>query len=467
VTDRLQRQLETETDVIEMASDLVRYLSVSERDERDWKGREEPDVTGRDILDALQAAMPSVPGVVRDFVTEVPPLSDEWRRRAYIIVDCIDHLVGTNAHPRLPPRNDPWKALYKRLLRTGRYNTGTESAVIPAPVGPVKIRYADLGRHLCFTRSILPCSLRYRWIRGLGTPSRAGFTFALVPAPHRHDAAAHTQSAGFDLPHYEVSHSYTAAEQEALLATLREIDAQRTHRIAIFPEAALDSSRMHRLREEFHTIGNTHGRADSQRLQLLMLGHCGGSTGHGFNCVTVLMSDGLEAWTQAKVNGYRLDNKTIQRDCLDLRLLPDKDSKYAERLNLPPLPTVVVADTPFGRIMIAICEDISHLEPSIKAATEALVTHLVVPLLNRALTSSTQEWYLQRVRSLSLESNCNSIICTSAFLEQRCRRRGAATGDEDDPVGVLVINAPPWDSVRNPVKWKPKEKSLWVSAPWP
>jgi predicted amidohydrolase len=170
---------------------------------------------------------------------------------------------------------------------------------------------------------------------------------------------------------------------------------------------------------------------------MVLVGHCGSPKLGGYNCVTVLRRGGDEAWTQAKVNSYDLKNYVIRRDHLELPLLASEEAAYRERLELPLVPEMTVADTPYGRLMIAICEDVSHLEPSLLIAVQAGVTHLIVPLLDKGL-GKEDHWCHQRARTLARgEPRCTTIVATSAFLERHTRSFNPNSPGVDDPVTVL------------------------------
>jgi predicted amidohydrolase len=195
---------------------------------------------------------------------------------------------------------------------------------------------------------------------------------------------------------------------------------------------------------------------------MVFLGHCGGAQEDfgGYNCITVLRRDGNEAWSQAKINSYDLRNSTIQRDHLKLQLLSNDDEAYYERLDLPSTPKVAVTDTPYGRFMIVICEDLSHLEPHLQIAVQAGVTYVIVPILDKALQKG--RWYHRRSQALSDEINCTTIIATSAFLERHIRAFENSTSI-NNPVTVLMLNAHSW---KHPclVEWDPEGSQLWVEG---
>ena len=449
--------LGTESESIDLAAVLASALHPTDRDALNWLGRCEPGVADRELIACVARDMPVVPVEMRAYLTEKGLNAAQVARRAFTIVDIVDHLVGSRANPEAPPTNPPWSLLYKRLLETGRYNSNAAGAVIPARL-PHAVSRSNIGRRLCFTKSVEPYRLRYRRISGLAPRNGTDLRLAAIPAPHRADAAAHTPYGPSTPQHYELCHHYTEEERLSLVSALDEIEGSGVD-VGLLPETSVDGPLADRLRERFATLSRS-GFGDG--LQLLMVGRTGASMSPGFNSVTVLKRGGTVAWTQAKVNGFEFTNAIIRRDRLALPLLPDEAACYHERLDIPPHPIVTVADTPYGRFMIAVCEDVSHFEPSVKTAVEAGVTHLFVPLLSRGL-SIDQTWYVDRARWLSRESGCVSIIFTSAFLERRCRQFETPPRRQDEPVTVLLVQNQPPESRPTLGDWDP-EGALWVGA---
>jgi predicted amidohydrolase len=202
------------------------------------------------------------------------------------------------------------------------------------------------------------------------------------------------------------------------------------------------------------------------------MGHSGELSTPSRNLVTVLKRGRQIAWQQAKLFSYDLTNATVSRDHLPLRSLPDPGF-YTECLDLPTgEPRVVtVADTVFGRFMVAICEDSAKIAPILATVVQARVTHLVIPIMDRELDQ--HGWYMDFVRPLSRTNQCVSIVCTSGFYERHCRyhglprRLGEKVRSDDHELAVLLIHAPPWDRSPTVMSWGPSSGIDWVMGACP
>jgi hypothetical protein len=407
--------------------------------------------------------MPDVPREAVAFL-QAPGLAPrDVARRAFAVVEIVDQLVGHWVHPARQPieRDPPWpRELLNRLRRLGRFNpTVTLGSVIPTPHGRDRGERdpTHIGRRLRFTRPLTPYVLRYAFVSGLARPSAVDWSVAVIPVPHRADAARHAVVPDLAMPHYEIRHAYTDDDRRDIRDAVVELDARGDVPVVVFPEAALDAAGLEDISQTFTNVSGADSRRPGPGLQLLLVGHCGGEPGH--NAFTVLKRGGITAWTQAKINSYNLRNDTIRRDKLSLPLLAGDDECYRERLTPSYPPTVTVADTPYGRLMIAVCEDLGHLCPSTETAVEGRVTHFIAPLLDKELKKGG--WYDERLRALAREIQCTSIVCTSAFLTRRIRRDG---DDDSAPVTVMLVDRPPWRDSKRPflTAWEPRGTRLWV-----
>lgn len=456
--DGIRRAALSEPDIVDLAATLARRLLASERDERRWGGLEDGEVRALGLVASVAGRMPAVPQIVRSFLTEAGLSPADLRRRAFAVVDIVDALVGQRSHPMGLAFREPWLSLRRRLDENGRYNTNPDhGAVIPAR-GASHSRHR-IGRRLCFTPPFLPYSVRYMLVSGLAEAG-ASPGVSVVPAPHAPRQVRHVVTTA--LPnHYEIAHDYTSQDLEELCWALREIEESGRGEITLFPEAAVDSAGFDRLLQEYRRLSLLEGRRGG--INLLCIGHCGVPGPPGHNTVTILKRGGTVAWRQAKLNSYDLPNETIKRD--GLKLPPSGEGRYRERLDLKS-PVVTVADTPYGRLMVAICEDLGHLEPSLHVATEAGVSHLLVPLLDRGLDRD-KGWYTAHVKSRSLETQCRAIVCTSAFMELHLRESRPDGQRLPTPVVTLLVHRPPWNESPYATSWDPTGERLWVSDTCP
>ncbi len=186
---------------------------------------------------------------------------------------------------------------------------------------------------------------------------------------------------------YEIQHAYSKTEQQELCNSLKEISDKASIPVVVFPETSVDFETFQLIGSSFRSLSADEFHRGFSGLQLAFIGHCGPNNReeNGYNRVSVLFRGNL-VWEQIKINSYNLDDEIISKNNLQ-RQLPKigTGQVYTERLDLPAIPEINVVDTCYGRIMIAICEDLNHIEPSLATAVSAGVTHLIVPLLDKEL----------------------------------------------------------------------------------
>lgn len=465
IVQSIHNSTKKEKDILDLSAEIAPRLDPSMRDDRIWEGRCDDEASKIDLIKHIEQNMPNVPPIVRDFLT-APGLTElDYLRRSFAVLDSVDHLVGVRAHPDVPPKVGRWNDLYIRLLRNGRYNTVGKNrvAIIPAKYKPKHHLFSKfrIGRRLCFVDPIGPYKVKYCRISLLPSQNSPRWRVGVVPAPHHPDKAKHRKCRGNPRPQYDICHYYSDNDIDSFCSSLSEIEQKRNIPIAIFPEAALNwNFGGETLLNKFRDLSKNIYKNVEHGLQLLLLGHCGDSSVKfgGYNTITVIKRHGEIAWSQTKLQGYPLSDNTIKRDKLDLPLLNKPEAYYSERLNHPSSdPELTVADTPYGRFIIAICEDAAHINPSLNVAEQAEVTHLILPVLDKQLRADG--WYHAKAKSLAV-GNCITIVANSAFLERHKRLKN--NKKIDDLVGVLLINK---HHRHKPtvIKWDPKGTKMWVA----
>jgi len=96
----LHKHVREESDIIDLSAALAQYLLPTKRDQENWLGQAESDARALNLLKYIENQIPEVPNQVRSYLTEAGLTLSGYLRRAYVIVDIIDHLVGKYAHPR-------------------------------------------------------------------------------------------------------------------------------------------------------------------------------------------------------------------------------------------------------------------------------------------------------------------------------------------------------------------------------
>jgi hypothetical protein len=452
----------SKNNMLDLAAALARNLQVAWIEHFNWQGRLDSEIQREDLVRAIQNHLPQVPQKVRSFLTDESLGIIDLMRRAYAIVDIVDYLVGTQAHPNRPPDESPWEELVYQLRLYGRYNPDRSlGSVIPAP--PELRRPRDrVGRLLCFTSPLGPYTLCWRLIDVPEGQHVEKGRFASIPAPHRADAASHQVKPNIPSPHYWVVHNCTSDEKHQTVAAFRETVEQRFPIVAL-PETAVDPPLLAEIAAEFRmmAISNSEQRCPF----LLIAGHTNDGE-PGFNCVSVFKWDGNLAWLQSKVHPWNINNKTIQEKCLCLPLLDDDHACYREWLKVSAAPEVMVADSPFGRLMVAICEDEAHLEPTQTVAIESAVDLLFVLVVDLELES--QRWYHRHARTLA-EHGITTAVIGPAWLEQHARKEKAKKGSAgnaksaNEPISVILVCRPgPGEPTL--FYWNQSEGQLWVDA---
>lgn len=182
----LREHARRHSDVLDLAAALALHLLPAKRDEENWLGREDRQAKGAGLLAAIERDMPGVPAEATTFLEDAGLAPQDLAQRAYAIVDVVDHIVGSRAHPGRPPLDRPWTFLLNRLRELGRYNpTASLGSIIPAPYngGRATRDPNHIGRRLRFTRPLGPYVLRYSLISGIADPADDHWSIALVPAP--------------------------------------------------------------------------------------------------------------------------------------------------------------------------------------------------------------------------------------------------------------------------------------------
>lgn len=450
------------TDLLDLVAELFWHLTPGERDQESWLGRDEPDVHAGKLYEELADQIPRVTDSVKAFLTDPNISMADRRRRAYAVLDVVDDLVGTRSHPvrnsRTREGNGPWQQLLQRLYHRGRFNDArARVAVIPASysASPKPVPRHRIGRRLCFVKPVLGARVSYKYVHGLDWDRQSPWKCAVVPVPTESRQLAHVPVAHLTVPHYWVQHNFTEEDRSSILKAVREISQNVTIPAAVFPEAALDTESVRQVHEEFMSLSASPQRSH-EGLQILFLGFWGepGRVGSR-NGVQVIIRRGARGWHQAKINSFDIGNSKITDDKLGLPLLATPQDVYREWLDLSCDPDVVVADTAFGRMLVAICEDAAHLNPSKSVAVDAEVDYVLLPVLERELKRG--RWYHQAAQQLVREPGAVTIVATSASLERRNRIEKPGP---DDPITVVLVNNHPWRPPRRRA-WNPRSKRMW------
>lgn len=434
----------TMTDLVDLAAEFFARLSPEQVSGGGWLGRDE---LPSDVFQALDRCFPSVGDEVRSFIA-----GPDIVRRSFSILSAVDYLVGTKAHPARPPVvEDRWWNLYERLLLTGRYDRGgrTKFAVIPAPPEK-KWTQRRLGEYLCFLTPLHRAVPRYLYVSGL--ERREPIEALVCPFPFSAAEAHHEevrQGVPAD-PHYRIRHTYDKDSLQAVEESIRETPSADW---VLLPELALRESDLQRILDAFHQAG----APEDSPTRALFCGFAVESletlaVAGSRNAVAVEWRGGHHrTWLQAKVNSFDIDLTSGEKEGISLQA----GSRYIEHLEVQPAPAVTVADTPFGRIMVAICEDAVHVEPSKSMAVSSGVEYFLVPVLNRRLEPG--RWYHQVGQQLFGEPGAYTIVVTSAFLEQSRKT-------PEFPIAVVLVNSHEWESPAVTC-WQPNDKG--VSFPVP
>lgn len=154
---------------------MAPYINLDWCRKQDWQGILDSYVEQYNILYNIEQNMPVVTTQIRNFLSESNNEND-CVRRAFTVLDIVDHLVGERIHLERPPLSfGPWRELYNRMMIHGRLNANNDIeywSVIPALRSSERQQRPEsrLGRNLLFIPPIhggssnAPCRLRYRYL---------------------------------------------------------------------------------------------------------------------------------------------------------------------------------------------------------------------------------------------------------------------------------------------------------------
>jgi len=150
---------------------------------------------------------------------------------------------------------------------------------------------------------------------------------------------------------------------------------------------------------------------------------------------------GRMAGSQTKLHCWDLDSDQCRSyDLRDRngRLLgcAREDIETGDRFTLFDLPD-------FGRLAVAICEDLGRTEPSAWIASGMMVDWLVTPVMDSGLT--TERWQAKEGAASSRAGSCRVIVVNSIALSHRFNRACRANGEEDKVIescGVALLFQP-------------------------
>lgn len=225
--------------------------------------------------------------------------------------------------------------------------------------------------------------------------------------------------------------------QERVLAdrareALQAFDRQKVD-IAVFPELMVTSGvRMAISRTLKERALTTADGPPSIRLVIAGSGYSDApdlSTGKPFNESHVFDVAGRTLFVQRKMNHYSMPVNAATGS-FDLSILDEEERSKAHALvaalgrddylieSMSAGTELHVHDTPFGRVIVLICEDLYQSHPSVYACDFVRPDWIFVPVMDSGLTLRTSRWMTRIGTYLAEQMATNVIIANSLLLER-------------------------------------------------
>ncbi|CAO3362620.1 nitrilase-related carbon-nitrogen hydrolase [Azospirillum melinis] len=203
----------------------------------------------------------------------------------------------------------------------------------------------------------------------------------------------------------------------------------------LFPEVSAGPDTVSAIRQALRT------QAVGGPIRYALVGVKEEVAGRPRNRAILLDRCGRMAGSQTKLHCWDLDSDQCRSyDLRDRngRLLDcaREDIETGDRFILFELPD-------FGRLAVAICEDLGRTEPSAWIASGMMVDWLVTPVMDSGLT--TERWQAKEGAASSRAGYCRVIVANSMALSHRFNRYCRANGEEDKVIeecGVALLFQP-------------------------